>query len=67
MSADLQLLIGKILTEEGFAQSLAENPEKALKDAKIEPTVDLLDALAGVDPELLKNLASSFGAQQAAV
>ncbi|MCB9078698.1 MAG: response regulator transcription factor [Anaerolineaceae bacterium] len=67
MSADLQLLIGKILTEEGFAQSLAENPEKALKDAKIEPTVDLLDALAGVDPESLKNLASSFGAQQAAV
>ncbi|MCB0166184.1 MAG: response regulator transcription factor [Anaerolineae bacterium] len=67
MSADLQLLIGKILTEEGFAQSLAENPEKALKDANIEPTVDLLDALSDVDPEALKNLASSFGAQQAAV
>ena len=67
MSADLQLLIGKILTEEGFAQSLAENPEKALKDANIEPTVDLLDALADVDPESLKNLAASFGAQQAAV
>ncbi|MCB0212066.1 MAG: hypothetical protein KDJ52_22175 [Anaerolineae bacterium] len=67
MGADLQRLIGKILTEQGFAQALAENPEKALKNAEIEPTVDLLDALAGVDPEALKNLASSFGQQQAAV
>ena len=67
MSADLQLLIGKILTEQGFAQALAEDPEKALKDADIEPTVDLLDALAGVDPEALRNLAASFGQQQAAV
>lgn len=67
MSADLQLLIGKILTEQGFAQALAEDPEKTLRAANIEPTVDLLDALAGVDPEALRNLAASFGQQQAAV
>lgn len=67
MSADLQLLIGKILTEEGFAQALAKNPEKTLREANIEPTVDLLDALADVDAESLRGLASSFGSQQAAV
>ena len=67
MSADLQLLIGKILTQEGFAQALAENPEKTLREANIEPTVDLLEALADVDAESLRGLASSFGSQQAAV
>lgn len=67
MSADLERLIGKILTEEGFAQALAEDPEKTLKAANIEPTVDLLDALANVDPESLRSLAEAFGEHQAAV
>jgi len=67
MSADLQRLIGKIMTEEGFAEALAQNPEKTLNEAKIEPTVDLLEALKGVDPEALKNMASSFKENQAAV
>jgi hypothetical protein len=67
MSADLQRLIGKIMTEEGFAEALAQNPEKALKEANIEPTVDLLEALKGVDPEALKNMATTFKQNQAAV
>ena len=67
MSADIQTLVGKILSDENFARALAENPEQALQDAGIEPTIDLLDALKGVDAEALKNLASAFGQDQAAV
>jgi hypothetical protein len=67
MSADLQQLVGKILSDEKFAKALAENPEKALKEAGIEPTLDLVEALKGVDAESLKGLAASFGEQQAAV
>jgi hypothetical protein len=67
MSADLQLLVGKILSDEKFAQALAENPEKALRDAGIEPTVDLVEALQEIDAESLKNMAAAFGPDQAAV
>ncbi len=67
MGADLQLLVGKILSDEDFAKALVEDPEKTLKEAGIEPTVDLLEALNGVDAQALKGLASSFGPDQAAV
>jgi hypothetical protein len=67
MSADLQLLVGKIVSDEKFAKALADDPKKALQDAGIEPTVDLVDALQDVDAESLKNLAAAFGENQAAV
>ena len=66
-SQDLETLIGKILSDEDFAQALVENPEQTLKDNGIDPTIDLLQALEGVDVEALKNLAASFGDNQAAV
>jgi hypothetical protein len=64
---DLQVLVGKILSDEKFAEALAKNPEQALKDAGIDPTIDLIEALKGVDAESLKSLASAFGENQAAV
>lgn len=67
MAADLQLLVGKILSDQEFAKALAENPEQALQEAGIEPTIDLLDALRGVDPESLQKLAAAFGENQAAL
>lgn len=67
MSADLQVLVGKILSDENFAKALAQNPEQALKEAGIEPTVDLVEALNDVDAESLQKLAASFGENQAAV
>ena len=67
MTADIQVLVGKILSDEGFAKALADNPEQALKDAGVEPTIDLLEALQGVDADSLQNLASAFGENQAAV
>jgi hypothetical protein len=67
MGADLQLLVGKILEDQEFTQALAENPQQALEEAGIEPTIDLLDALNGVDAESLQQLAASFGDQKAAL
>jgi hypothetical protein len=67
MAADLQILVGKILSDESFAQALAQNPEETLKNAGIEPTVDLIKALKGVDSESLKKLATAFGENQAAL
>jgi len=67
MGADLQLLVGKILADQDFAKALAENPEEALQEAGIEPTIDLLEALQDVDPESLQKLAANFGEQQAAL
>ena len=67
MGADLQLLVGKILEDQEFTKSLAENPQEALEQAGIEPTIDLLDALNGVDANALQQLATSFGDQKAAL
>jgi len=66
-SDDLEILVGKILSDEDFAKALVENPEQTLKDNGIDPTIDLLEALEGVDIEALKNLAASFGDNQAAI
>ena len=67
MGADLQLLIGKILSDQDFAKALADDPQAALAKAGIEPTIDLLEALDGVDAESLQKLAANFGDQQAAL
>ena len=67
MGADLQLLVGKILEDQEFAKSLAENPQQTLEEAGIEPTIDLLDALNGVDAESLQKLAANFGDLKAAL
>ncbi len=64
--SDLQSLVGKILSDEAFAEALAKNPEQTLKDAGIDPTIDLLDALKDVDADSLKKLAATFGDGKAA-
>lgn len=66
-TADLQTLVGKILSDEAFAAALAENPQKTLDEAGIEPTIDLLEALEEVDAESLRKLAENFGDHQAAL
>ncbi len=66
MSSDLQTLVNKIMTDEAFVNSLASNPEQALKDAGIEANAEMLEALQGTDVAAIKQLASSFKADQAA-
>lgn len=67
MNNDIQILVGKILSDQEFVKALVENPEQALKDAGIDPTLDLIEALQGVDAEALQQLARSFGENKAAV
>ena len=67
MGTDLQLLVGKILSDKDFAKALADNPQETLEKAGIDPTVDLLEALNGIDAESLQKLAASFGEHQAAL
>lgn len=64
---DIQILVGKILSDDDFAESLVDDPEKVLRENGIEPTIDLLTALKGVDAKSLKSLAATFGDNQAAL
>ncbi len=65
-NTNFQTLVSKVMSDDGFAASLASNPAQALVGAGIEPTSELLDALNGVDVAAIKQLASSFKDGQAA-
>ncbi len=62
---DFQSLVSKAISDEAFAQALVENPDKALREAGIEPTAEMLDALRGVDAAAIKRLAKAFGDDKA--
>jgi hypothetical protein len=64
--SDFETLVGKALADEEFAAAVVENPEAALRQAGIEPTDEMLEALNGIDVEAVKNLAAAFGEDQAA-
>ena len=63
---DFQTLVGKAISDEKFAQALADNPEQALRSAGIQPTQEMLDALKGVDAAAIQRLAQAFGDNKAA-
>jgi len=63
---DFQTLVGKAMSDEKFAQALADNPEQALKAAGIKPTPEMLEALKGVDAAAIRRLAQAFGDNKAA-
>jgi hypothetical protein len=63
---DLQSLVNRITTDPAFATALSENPEQTLRDAGVEPTPEIIDALKGLDPAQLQKLATAFGGDQAA-
>jgi hypothetical protein len=63
---DFQTLIGKAMSDEAFARALINNPEKALKEAGIQPTPEMLEALKGVDAASFQKLAQAFGDAKAA-
>ncbi len=64
--SDFQTLVNKVMSDDAFVQSLASDPAQALKDAGIEPTPEIMDALKGVDVDSIRNLATSFKGDQAA-
>jgi hypothetical protein len=63
---DFQTLVGKALSDEDFAAALVKNPEATLREAGIEPTAEMLEALKGIDVEAVKKLAAAFGEEKAA-
>ena len=63
---DFQTLLTKAMSDEKFAEALANNPEKALREAGIEPTAEMLEALKGVDAAAIRKLAQAFGDDKAA-
>jgi hypothetical protein len=63
---DLQTLLGKAMSDEKFAQALAADPEKALREAGVEPTPEMLEALKGIDAASIQKLAQAFGEDKAA-
>ena len=63
---DFQALVGKALSDEKFAQALVDDPEKALREAGIEPTPEILEALKGVDAVAIRKLAQAFSDDKAA-
>lgn len=63
---DLQTLIGKAMSDEKFAKALADDPEKALREAGVEPTPEMLEALKGIDAASIQKLAQAFGEDKAA-
>ena len=58
--ADIQALVNRILSDEAFRKALLTNPEATLKQAGIEPTPEMLDALGDIDEESLQALAENF-------
>jgi hypothetical protein len=65
--ANFQNLINKVMPDEVFAKTLAENPTEALSSMGIGATPEMLDAMKGVDANSLKHLAASFGDDRAAL
>jgi len=59
-------IVSKVLTDEEFAKELVENPEQTLRDAGVEPTPEILEALSSVDVEAIQKLAQTFGDDKAA-
>lgn len=64
---DFQTLVGRAMTDEKFAQALADDPEAALKAAGIQPTAEMLEALRGVDAAAIRRLAEAFGENRSAL
>ncbi|AFY47692.1 hypothetical protein Nos7524_1829 [Nostoc sp. PCC 7524] len=63
---DLSAIIGRVMSDESFAQRLVENPEAALQEAGLEPTPEIVEALQGVDLQAIQQLAAAFGEDKAA-
>ncbi|MBA3531104.1 MAG: Franean1_4349 family RiPP [Ardenticatenales bacterium] len=65
--SDFQTIVGRAVSDKDFAQKLVDNPEEALREAGVEPTAEMVDALKGLDVDSIQNLASAFGEDKAAI
>jgi len=58
--ATLQELAVRIISDDTFAQALLANPEKILLNEGIEPTLEILEAIRGIELEELRSLTLAF-------
>jgi hypothetical protein len=65
-TAPLQTLIGRVMTDEAFANTLLANPQSALRSVGVDPTPEILDALKDVDIQAVRRMAAAFGEDRAA-
>lgn len=56
-------LLKKIADDEDFRSTLVRDPKKALEDAGVHPTDDMLSAIKGVDKNSLEAVAAAFGSE----
>lgn len=59
-------IIQKLLSDHSFAAELIANPHDTLVASGVEPTPEVVGALAQLDAASLSRLAAAFGQQQAA-
>ena len=64
---DVEALVKRVMTDDAFAQALVDHPEGTLREAGVEPTPEMLAALAKVDVEAVRQLAASFDQEDAAL
>jgi hypothetical protein len=56
----IQEIVSRVISDAGFAEALAANPEQTLKDAGVEPTPEIISALKGLDKSAIQRLAVAF-------
>jgi hypothetical protein len=59
-SFGFEYLASKVLFDPAFAQALLQDPAPALESIGIEPTQEILDALANVDVDSIVAVAEAF-------
>lgn len=53
-------LVNKVLHEPGFYSQIKDNPEKALANAGVKATPEMIKAIKGVNFDALKRVAHSY-------
>lgn len=64
--ADIQTILGKAISDPAFCDRLAASPEATLREAGVEPTQEMIDALKELDPDQIRKVAAAFGKDQVA-
>ena len=54
-------LLKKIADDQDFRNTLVHDPEKALKDAGVDPTPEMIGAIKGIDVKSMEAVATAFG------
>lgn len=65
--ADIQTIVGKVITDPVFCKELKMNPEQTLKGEGVTPTPEILDAINSLDETSIHKLAVVFSKKHPAI